>query len=90
MNTKRTIEELGWITIEHAPYSPDKAPSDFWLFRHLQNYLDGAILSKKEDAVDEVKNFLNSRPPDFFREGIYRAPKRWEKIVEFKGEYFEG
>jgi histone-lysine N-methyltransferase SETMAR len=39
--TQERTEELQWELLEHQPYSPDLAPSDFHLFGPLQNHLDG-------------------------------------------------
>ena len=38
-------------TLDHPPYSPDLAPSDFHLFLHLKKHLAG----KKFDDDDEVQ-----------------------------------
>ena len=39
---------VGIETIPHAPYSPDLAPSDLWLFESFKNALHGeAVCSKK-------------------------------------------
>lgn len=34
---KNLLEGFNWIIIDHPPYSPDLAPSDFHLFRSLSN-----------------------------------------------------
>jgi hypothetical protein len=34
--TKADIQELDWEILPHPPYSPDLAPSDYHLFRSLQ------------------------------------------------------
>ena len=36
--TLQKIEELGWNKIPNPSYSPDLAPSDYYLFRSLQNH----------------------------------------------------
>ncbi|GFW66536.1 histone-lysine N-methyltransferase SETMAR [Trichonephila clavipes] len=39
--TRQKLLQLEWDTMPHPPYSPDLAPSDYYLFRSLQNFLDG-------------------------------------------------
>ena len=39
------ILELDLETIHHPPYSPDLSPSDYYLFRNLDNFLQGNILA---------------------------------------------
>lgn len=39
--TRQKLEELGWSVLPHPPYSPDLAPSDYYLFRHLSFFLQG-------------------------------------------------
>ena len=52
--TRKKLLELGWEVMPHPPYSPDLAPSDYHLFRSLQNHLNG----KTFDSNDAVKNEL--------------------------------
>ena len=39
-STREKLLELGWTVLSHPPYSPDLAPTDYKLFRSLENYLD--------------------------------------------------
>jgi len=34
---KQYLETLKWNVLPHPPYSPDIAPSDYWLFRRMQH-----------------------------------------------------
>ena len=70
--------ELNWDVLPHPPYSHDLAPSDFHLFRSLQNFLGGKNFSGRED----IRLTLT-----FFEQGILNLPKRWEKFVEQNGQY---
>ncbi|EGI67992.1 Mariner Mos1 transposase, partial [Acromyrmex echinatior] len=36
---KKYLETLKWDVLPHPPYSPNIAPSDYWLFRRMQHDL---------------------------------------------------
>jgi histone-lysine N-methyltransferase SETMAR len=89
VNTVLKLKELDWDLMEHPPYSPDIAPSDFYLFRCLQNHLDGAKFQSAEEVKKEVLEFFDSKSPYFFKEGIYKLEKRWEMVISSNGNYFD-
>jgi [histone H3]-lysine36 N-dimethyltransferase SETMAR len=37
--TQMKLMELGWEVLPHPPYSPDIAPSDYHLFRAMDNFM---------------------------------------------------
>ncbi|GFT47543.1 histone-lysine N-methyltransferase SETMAR [Trichonephila clavipes] len=44
--TRQKLSELGWEIFMHPPYSPDLAPSDYYLFLALQNFLSDKKLGE--------------------------------------------
>ncbi|KAK2580003.1 hypothetical protein KPH14_010768 [Odynerus spinipes] len=58
--TRTKLLELGWEVMLHPPYSPDLAPSDYHLFRSLQNFLNSknfnyfACLGEASTAGGEI------------------------------------
>ena len=50
--------ELGWEVISHPSYSPDLAPSDYHLFRSLQNFLNGKNFSNNDDLQSHLAEFF--------------------------------
>jgi hypothetical protein len=46
--------------LEHPPYSPDLAPSDFCLFPKLKLFLAGQRFSSNQEAIAAVKVYLAS------------------------------
>ena len=54
--TQNKLTELGWKVLTHPPCSPDLAPSDYHLFRALQNSLDGKKLADRDAAETHLYN----------------------------------
>jgi len=44
--------------LEHPPYSPDLAPSDFSLFPKLKFFLAGQRFSSNQEAITAVEGFF--------------------------------
>lgn len=85
--TRQKLKEFDWEVLPQPPYSPDLAPSDFHLFKFLQNYLSGKNLNTREACEIELGKFFNSRDENFFKNGILKLPKRWAKVVQSNGAY---
>jgi histone-lysine N-methyltransferase SETMAR len=87
--TKKHLLHLGWETLEHPPYSPDLAPSDYYLFRSLQHFLNGKTFESHEKIHSAVDEYANSKTMEFFRNGIFKLPDRWRQVIEKKGDYID-
>lgn len=85
--TRQKLTELGWEVLMHPPYSPDIAPSDYHLFRSLQNSLDGKKLANKRAAENHVAKFFADKPQKFYNDGIMKLPEKWQKIIDNNGQY---
>ena len=46
---KTYLETLNWDVLPHPPYSPDIAPSDYYLFRSMEDGLDDQQFGSHED-----------------------------------------
>ncbi len=86
--TQQKIRDLGWEVLPHPPYSPDLAPSDYHLFRSLQHFLRGKQYGSVQEISQDISRFFTSKPAGFYVKGISRLQERWEKVVEFEGDYF--
>ena len=78
--------------IQHLPYSPDLAPSDFRLFPKLKMAISGIHFQSDDGVIhviDAVKDFLNSQEKDFFKIGIEALHHHWQKYVDIEGDYVE-
>lgn len=86
--TRQKLIELGWEVLPHPPYSPDLAPSDYHLFRALSHAIEGKSFANEEELEAWIRDFFDSRPHNFYRDGIKKLPERWQKVVDANGDYF--
>jgi histone-lysine N-methyltransferase SETMAR len=59
----RTCELLwryNWEVLDHPPYSPDLAPSDFHLFGPLKKHLGGRRLATDGEVQQDVMSWLQA------------------------------
>lgn len=89
MQTMDTIRKLKWDLLPHPPYSPDLAPSDYHLFGTLKADLQGRRYESNADVIKSVQEWVHAQPNSFFEKGIKKLPERWQKCIDFNGEYFE-
>ncbi|GFY35086.1 histone-lysine N-methyltransferase SETMAR [Trichonephila clavipes] len=52
--TKAILKQFKWEVLDHPPYSPDLAPSDFHLFRYLKSHLGGKSFHDDDEIKDKV------------------------------------
>ena len=78
---------LGWEVMLHPPYSPDLAPSDYYLFRSLQNSLNGKTFNDNEAVKSHLVQFFADKDQKFYEHGIMKLPERWQKVIEQNGKY---
>ena len=83
------IHDCGFKLIEHPPYSPDLAPSDFHLFPKLKTAISGTHFQSDDDVIHAVDDFLNGQEKDFFKSGTEALKHRWQKRIDTEGDYVE-
>ncbi|GFX65247.1 hypothetical protein TNCV_4821381 [Trichonephila clavipes] len=69
--TRNLIEYFGLEVLNHAPYSPYLASSDFHLFWYLKHSLGGKRFSDKEEVKADVNSWLSDHAADFFEKVSY-------------------
>ncbi|GBM24462.1 hypothetical protein AVEN_41107-1 [Araneus ventricosus] len=72
-----------------TPYSPDLAPSDFHLFRHLKHHLCGNHYNDDEDVKTAVTSWLSEQAASFYEEGIQNLVVRYDKCLNKLGSFVE-
>ena len=81
--------ECGYKILPHPPYSPDLAPSDYFLFPKLKESLRGERFDSDNDVMEAVNAFFGGQDKSWFNAGIALLEKRWTKCVALKGDYVE-
>ena len=78
------VERNGYELIPHPAYSPDLAPSDFFLFPNLKK-----DFRSDEGVVTAVEEWVNGKDPYFFSSGLMALEHRWSKCITLEGNYIE-
>ena len=83
------LYELGNELVPYPPYSPDLAPSDYFLFSNLKKWLGGKTFSSNDEIIDQTNAHFKDLEKSYFFEGIQKLEKRRTKCIELKGDYVE-
>ena len=83
------VERNGYELIPHPGYSPDLAPSDFFLFPNLKKDIHGLHLQSDEEVVTAVEEWVNGKDPDFFSSELMALEHCWSKCITLEGNYIE-
>ena len=83
------VERNGYELIPHPAYSPDLAPSDFFLFPNLKKDIRGLHFRSDEEVVTALEEWFNGKDPDFFSSGLMALEHRWSKCITLEGNYIE-
>lgn len=83
------LRDCGFEVLSHPPYSPDLAPSDYFLFRNLKRELKGKRFSSNEEVQAAVTEYFESKDSNWFFHGIEALKKRYEKCIQVRGDYIE-
>ena len=71
----------------HPPYSPNLAPSDFWLFSYLKHRLD--TYPDATSLTKAITKELNSIPMGEYQKTFHKWIERMKLCIEHHGDYFE-
>jgi len=72
--------------LEHPAYSPDLAPSDFFLFPKIKEILKGRDFDDiRSNTTAALKAILQNQ-----FQNCFEGTRRWHQYVASQGEYSEG
>ena len=83
------IYKSGLQLVKHPPYSPDLAPSDYYLFPKMKKEHGGHHFATDDDLMNAMDHFLRDHNGAFYTEGIHLLHDRWTKCVNVGGDYVE-
>ncbi|GFU34488.1 mariner Mos1 transposase [Trichonephila clavipes] len=83
--TRQKLLQLEWDTMPYPPYSPELAPSDYYLFRSLQNFLDGKTFTSNEEVKNPLDQFFACKDQKLYERGVMLLPERWQKVLDTNG-----
>ncbi|GFT61518.1 transposable element Tc3 transposase [Trichonephila clavipes] len=81
------IESFGWEVLDHSPYSPDFAPSDFHFFG-TSNTILAKRFGDNEDVKAAVNSWLFNQAADFFEEVSKFNSKTRHQFKGFEGSFY--
>ena len=87
--TVETVQQLGFELLQHPPYSPDLAPSDYHIVGPLKEVLHRRRFTSDEEVKEVVHTWLREQPKSFFSAGIQKLVERYNKCILLQGDYVE-
>jgi histone-lysine N-methyltransferase SETMAR len=88
--TLQKIKELeGLELLPHPAFSPDLAPSDYYLFHSMAQFLRGKKFQSVADVEVAVEEFFASKDKERFYQAFKELAEKWAKTIEHEGLYFE-
>lgn len=87
--TMEKLRDIGFTVLPHPPYSPDIAPSDFYLFSPMKSALKGKNFDSAAEIQDTLNGWFASKSRVFFQKAFLELPNRWQKVIDSNGDYFD-
>ena len=70
--TQKKLAYLGFQCLDHQPYAPDLAPSDYHLFPGLKKQLQGCHFSSDVEVIAATETWLDGQSSEFFLSGLQK------------------
>jgi transposase len=86
---KGFLDAHGLRAAPHPPYSPDLAPSDFFLFGHVKRALQGSVFETVDELLKGVTEILSAIQPETLVGVFQEWMERIQTCIDCDGEYVE-
>jgi hypothetical protein len=87
---KCATEDMDYKSLKraaHPPYSPDLAPSDFYLCGCVKHQLQGHEVTEGVERVSAISEILNQIPTDTLTNVFDDWMRRSQRCIDISGEY---
>ena len=81
------LHESHFELLPHPPYSPDLAPSNYWLFADLKRMLLKKRFRSNEEAISETEAYFEAKDKLFYKKGFKLLEKCWNQVITLEGDY---
>jgi [histone H3]-lysine36 N-dimethyltransferase SETMAR len=75
------LHELDFKLFLHPPYSPDLAPSDFFLFADLNRMLAGKKFSTNVEVIAETEGYFEAILKSYNKNGIKKLYDHYNRCI---------
>ena len=82
---KQFLAQWKVTVLDHPPYSPDLAPTDYFLFRKVKSQSKGRLF----DSISDIQKAVTTIAKDDFYKGIQKLYDRANLCVQLEGMYVE-
>jgi [histone H3]-lysine36 N-dimethyltransferase SETMAR len=79
--TMAKLHELGYELLPYLPYSPDLAPSDFFLIADIRRMLTRKKFSTNEEVIAETEAYFDAMSKPYYKNGIDKFYDRYNRCV---------
>ena len=77
--------ECKFEQLNHPQYSPDLAPSSYYLFQNLKSHLRGVRFRDDDELKAATEAWIGDQTDNFNLKGIDCLKEKWAKRIEVKG-----
>ena len=87
LTTRQKLLRLFSEVMLDPRFGSDLAPSDYYLFRSLQSFLNGKTFNNDKAMKLHLVQFFADKDQKFCERGIMKLPEIWQKVIEQNGKY---
>ncbi|EFO88409.1 hypothetical protein CRE_14421 [Caenorhabditis remanei] len=85
--SRNFLQAQGVKVLPHPPYSSDLPPTEYHLFKSLQNSFAGQKFDDRMQVKSYLDDFFTSQPAEFYAAGIAQLPQCWQDVTSTQGQY---